>query len=143
MKNKFLILFLFVFTNLIAQSAKEFQDLAVEAFKEKKYETSISLIDIALKLDSTVVGFYLDKAIYLQENKQYLDAFNTYNSAITKFPTNSYLFNGRGVLLISVGEFDKAIESFTDQLKIIHKDSLKVYAGALLNRAAAKGKERF
>lgn len=142
MANRFLILFLFIFTNLSAQSAKEFQNLAIEAFKEKKHDLAISLIESAIQLDATIADFYLNKAIYLQENNQYVEAFNTYNSAITKFSTNTYLFNGRGVLLISMGEFDLAIESFTDQLKITPKDSLKIYTGALLNRAAAKGKKR-
>ena len=142
MKNKILFVFLFVFLNVIAQSAKEYQEMAIEAFKIKKYESSIILIENAIKLDSTDSSFYLDKALYLQENKQFLDAFKTYNFAISKFPTNKYLYNGRGVLLITVGEFDLAIESFTDELKIIHKDSVKIYAGVLLNRAAAKGKKR-
>lgn len=140
MKKSFLIILIITTKIAVAQTANEYFQQATNAYVNQNYEVALKKIEKAIDVDSLNARFFNLKAHSLFELQEFQKSFNTYNSAISKFPNQYFLYLGRGNLLMSFQKFDYAIQDFTKALHISEIDSIK--NSIIINRSAAKIKKR-
>ena len=120
----------------MAQTADEHYKQFLKYSDEKKVEKALESIQNAVRLDSNNARYYQMLAITLQEMDRRADAYAVYMKAIVKFPEDSDLMHGRGLLMFTLGEFDLAIADYNSALKICKTDTGRFYL--ISNRASAK-----
>ena len=126
---------------ILAQNSEFFKNKAVELGREGEYEKALNEIEKAIQLDSSNTDYLNTKGLYLAQLEQFQAAYDIYSKAI-EIDSNSISFEGRGIILYNVGEFDMAIEDHTYAITNSESDDTK-YTG-YSNRAVAKmGKQDF
>jgi tetratricopeptide (TPR) repeat protein len=123
-----------------AQSAEDYYKQADELSKNDKCDEAMRMINKALLLDSMNAEYYNLKAGCLQELKRYKESFAVYTKGIEKNPKESFLYNNRGNLLLTIAEFDYAVRDFSRAIDLATNDSVRRYS--YTNRAAAKLSKR-
>ncbi len=136
MKQFLFLLFTLAAIHSQAQSKEGFYKKASDFFDHKDYANAVEQIDLALELDPDNSEYLLLKGNSLYELKQYQSSYDTYTKIITLHPGNVIALNQRGLLLNTIGEFDRSIKDFDTALSFASADSLRL--GLLINRGAAK-----
>ncbi|MEO9256937.1 MAG: tetratricopeptide repeat protein [Crocinitomicaceae bacterium] len=136
MKKLLLIILIGTINTAYSQTAKDYKEEAINAYKQKDYSTALKAIEKSIKLDPKNPDSYCTKAQTLYELKKYKEAYQTYNDALAIFPKNYSLYFDRGNFHLTSQEFDFAIRDFTSAMEFAKNDTLKYTA--LLNRASAK-----
>lgn len=133
------IIFVFNISILIGQTAEDYYQSSIEKYDNEKYGAALKDIESAIQLDSTNIKYYNAKAFTHYDLEQFQECYNTYSTALS-IEENYVSFNGRAMVLETVGQLEFAIEDYTMAIKIADNDTMK--CGALSNRAAAKSKIR-
>lgn len=136
-----LLLFIFSFnlSFLIGQTAEEYYQKSVKNHDDKKFNASLKDIESAIELDSLNVKYHNSKAYTHYELRQFQECYDTYTNAIS-IKENYVSFNGRALVLETVGQMEFALEDYTMAIKMAENDTM--LCGGLSNRAAAKSKMR-
>jgi tetratricopeptide (TPR) repeat protein len=134
-----LILTLFTSGLTFGQTANDFNVKAIDKSDEGNFKAALKEINNAIILDSLNTDFLNSKGYYLYELEQYQESYDVYSKAIA-IEGNSHSYDGRGIVLETVGEFNLAIEDYSMAINKAENDTIKYME--LSNRAAAKMKLR-
>ena len=133
---KYLSVFFFFLLSITAncQDAEAFYKKANDLMEKGDIQNALVEINKAIRLDSTRSIYLNSKAGILKELKKYQESYDLYSKSIVVDPANFHTYNDRGLLLLTIQEFDLAISDFSKGLSISNDTNRKVF---LLNRAAA------
>jgi tetratricopeptide (TPR) repeat protein len=132
----FLFSFFLLFSiPVFCQPVEAYFQSAYKLQQKGKHQEALTQIDKALLTDSLNIDYLAMKGDILQSLKQYDAAYLLYSKGIAGAPKDTYLYNQRGLLHNSLGQFDKAIADFSTALGFASIDSVKNLL--LVNRAAA------
>ena len=93
-------------------------------FIECKYSEAIVAFDRVInKNNDLLVSANYGKALALRSNKDYTNALSAIDRAIELVPANRqkdyrYLWKYQGILLVLVGKYERAVQSFDTALKL-------------------------
>jgi tetratricopeptide (TPR) repeat protein len=130
------ILSLSFLSSVFSQTKEEYYEKASDFYDKSDYTKSIDNINKALDLDSTNGRYLRLKGNTLVKAKRFLEAFDTYSTAIKFNPKDAVAYNQRGLLLMTMQEEEQSINDFSDALKFEKTDSIRL--SLYLNRGAAK-----
>ena len=100
-------------------SAMNYDNLAWNAFREKKPKEAIQLYSKAIELDPTNKEYYNSRAnTYYWELKEYENAIKDYTKYIQFDENWKGAFCSRGECYINLGKYDLAIEDFNQAIRI-------------------------
>jgi tetratricopeptide (TPR) repeat protein len=136
------ILFLLLFSTssvIIAQTAESYHNKAQEESDAGNYKAALKEIEKALEMESVNADFMNSKAYYLYKLKQYQEAYNAYSKAIL-VANKAESYSGRAIILEAYGEYNSAIEDYTQAIRYAKIDTIKYMQYS--NRAAAKMRKR-
>ena len=140
MKNLIILLLLSLVGSTFAQTENKLYVSAQDSYDKGDYKDALNNVEKVIQEDSTQSKYFNLLALTYFELQQYQESYDTYSLAIIKFPKESFLYNNRGNLLLSLQERDAAINDFTLAMEVADNDSSKNHS--LTNRAAAKIKKR-
>ncbi|WP_107039146.1 tetratricopeptide repeat protein [Brumimicrobium mesophilum] len=140
MKLTILSLLLFLnFNFIVAQTAEEYNLQSIEKANEGKYSAALKDIDKALEIDSLNIEYLISKAYLHYDLKEFQESYNVFSHVIF-LDGNSVSYNGRGMVMETVGEMEMAIEDYSMAIDNAENDTIR--ASALSNRAASYSKIR-
>ncbi|MCX6351101.1 MAG: tetratricopeptide repeat protein [Bacteroidetes bacterium] len=139
--RKILILLLLITAKVAtAQTAEDYYKEAKEFCKKRDYKSALKSVEKSIKIDGANDDYYTLKGNCLYKLKQNMDAYDTYNTAISINKKKADLYNNRGFILETYMKFDEAIMDYTTAMELAKNDTNK--NAYLANRDAAKLKKR-
>ena len=136
-KLLFLLINLLLFSNLYAQTAQEYYDLAGKKYKQEDYNYALTLIKKSIALDSTNINSRLFSSdIYLKLDRME-EAIYELAKAVAIDSTEAEIYNSYGNLCMSLNLLDESIAYFGKAIHFAEGDSAKFHY--YLNSATAKG----
>ncbi|HET6225366.1 MAG TPA: tetratricopeptide repeat protein [Bacteroidia bacterium] len=130
-------LFLLVGISLsLAQTADEFEELALKKLEQKDYKYALELIDKALALDDKNEWYYISKSDIQFQLTGPLESIKTLKEGLIKNERKSQLYNRLGTYYDSGGMSDSSILMYDKAIEYAETDTLKNYF--ISNRGAAK-----
>jgi tetratricopeptide (TPR) repeat protein len=136
MKILFCILCLCFANAAFAQSAADYYEEALTLYQKKNYKAALGKLEKTMELDASNVDYYNFWARISIDLERYKDAYSIYGLAIEKFPEESFLYNNRANLLLSLRGEEDAIKDYTLAIKFAKDD--KELIGYLSNRAGGR-----
>jgi tetratricopeptide (TPR) repeat protein len=111
-------------------------DKASDLYHDKEYDKALEYINRCLISKPANGTYLLLKGNILAKQEKLQEAFETYSLAIKADPKDTYAYNQRGLLLMSIQKTEYAIRDFDTALGFEKSDSLRLTL--LLNRGSAK-----
>lgn len=133
------LLSVFTLSFSFGQTANEYYLQSVEKANNGKFSAALKDMENAIKLDALNIDYYNSKAYLHYELEQFKEAYDDFSTAISIEP-NSASYDGRALVLETVGQFEFAIEDYNMAVKMADNDT--VLSVALSNRSAVKMKVR-
>ena len=123
MKTFQLLIFLLCHQWLFAQDSGKLLERAQKAFELGNCRSAIGYLEAILKVDKSNPEYFilLGKSQICLE--RYREALGTFDHGILSFPDNSAMFNHRGNLYLQFGEFESAVDDFTQAINLAKVDT--------------------
>lgn len=137
MKTLYLSLFfVFYISFSFAQTADEFETLALKKMEQKDYKYALELIDKALAIDTKNEWYYISKADIQFQLSGPLESIKTLKYGLEQNGEKAQLYNRLGTYYDSGGMGDSSILMYNKAIEYAESDTLKNYI--ISNRGAAK-----
>lgn len=132
-----LTVFLFLrVLNASAQTADEFEALALKKMEQKDYKYALELINKAIALDTKNEWYYISKADIQFQLSGPLESIQTLKDGLLQNEKKSQLYNRLGTYYDSGGMGDSSILMYNKAIEYAESDTMKNYI--ISNRGAAK-----
>jgi len=131
-----LFIFLIPVFTLSAQTADEFETLALKKMEQKDYKYALELIDRAIAIDSKNEWYYISKADIQFQLSGPLESIRTLQYGLTQNEKKSQLYNRLGTYYDSGGMGDSSIIMYNKAIEFAESDTMRNYI--ICNRGAAK-----
>lgn len=127
MKKTLLVLssLLFILIESFSQSATDLWKDATKLRDSEKFMEALETINRAIAIDSADARFYDLKGHCQLHLKLYVEAFASMNKAIDLEPKESYLRANRANFLLSIGEFDLAMNDAIAAIELAENDTMR------------------
>jgi tetratricopeptide (TPR) repeat protein len=105
----------------ISTNELSLKDIAVKGYKywyENQYLKAIEMYDRAIKINSNIPDFLINKGLALYKLEKYEEAINNYDTALKLEPRGSDIWYYKGLCLDELGEYNKAIECYNKAKEI-------------------------
>ena len=132
----YFIIFLIPVFSLSAQTADEFETLALKKMEQKDYKYALELIDKAIALDTKNQWYYISKADIQFQLSGPLESIRTLQHGLTQNEKKSQLYNRLGTYYDSGGMGDSSIIMYNKAIECAESDTMKNYF--ISNRGAAR-----
>jgi tetratricopeptide (TPR) repeat protein len=134
------VIFLFIASNLFAQSARELLDKADKLKEKKKFDEALTIYNRILKDDSTHYHAYLQRGLLFNDMDEMQKSYDDYSKAAAMYPDSALAYHYRAILLFRMLYTEEAIYDNTKAIELAKDDSLRMICFS--NRGNAKQQKR-
>ena len=125
------LLFLFLYTSINAQTEKELFDTGIQLFKQGSYQQAIDKFTKLIELTPNNAEAYKNRGVSYMKIEKFDPAIKDFEKAKDIFPKLKGLYSNLGVAWYYKKEYKKAIENYGIEIQITPENSVAYFNRAL------------